>query len=1000
MTLAVNFRSMVPSKMTEKEFWERYYFRCDEDRIVREMKRRDEKLMLEKTLKSKARLKYNAAGDVIEEEPVEELGEEGDESQNQEDLLLANPFSAEIVEPVVKAKVDIPLADRLNAFRDATSKPRQSDGPRRPIDIRREIAQSADAAPDVPIVASQVIATLKGRKFKDEGAEDSSARTEGAEKEEFGDMPHRATIVSQEEQFIQESLPEVKVIHQRMLTERSAPEIGKENQSYDSLRPHSELRNIVDADQQDSLRVELSKQAKVAEISIIQDGLDRPLETAQNEWEMETYPAEKSLSDREKESVTALDGEDGPQDAEDSSRRYDEPISQARSAQGIPIVEGGSQVANRAIGDEHQAKANSMKAEEKDLIESENVMLPLSQESTEEATARDGMETKAVTDDLHASGEEFDKLTGEAAPHLAVTGLPASVTTATAETADSGAEHGTSRGSQTQESAYTELQTRDLANDQAHELDGKCKLIILISSIPGNLTQATHQKQAMAILQGYDVEAEFIDGTDPTQLERRDELFAISGILGNYPQLFVTDERGTNFLCDFEKLDAMNNSGSLATILKPLVRSSTITTSKAELDALDGESDARLNDTKSGRKMIMLVCYNSDNLAQATNEKRAMILLHELGVELEIIDGADLVHAQRQDELFAISGIHHVYPQFFITDGVETSFLGDFGLFESMYRSGDLASMLAALPTSTTLPGFSDTVSAKSAEGPSSEQECVPSREESREKLRIEGQSSSLSISSVNEREMPIRSEEGLFEYTGLDEPPVGMKRLLVLIYDTPDKALQFADQKRAMTVLHDLNIRPDYVNGAEPGQEGRQLELFLISGLEDVYPQFFLVDANNAVFFGDMKAFDSMHEQGTLASALASVIDKTNKSIEMDKRTAGEQPAPVEARPEEFYADVAEMSTEAMELAQIESKSMPAEAGTVEAGKQAAGEQSIPNEIQPENLPTEDKAESTPRADDEFLGAEIEVIPTEQGEVELKERFEERKNQRKRRSR
>lgn len=35
-TVAVHYRSMVPKKVSEKEFWERYYFRCDVDRIMAE----------------------------------------------------------------------------------------------------------------------------------------------------------------------------------------------------------------------------------------------------------------------------------------------------------------------------------------------------------------------------------------------------------------------------------------------------------------------------------------------------------------------------------------------------------------------------------------------------------------------------------------------------------------------------------------------------------------------------------------------------------------------------------------------------------------------------------------------------------------------------------------------------------------------------------------------------------------------------------------------------
>ena len=60
-----------------------------------------------------------------------------------------------------------------------------------------------------------------------------------------------------------------------------------------------------------------------------------------------------------------------------------------------------------------------------------------------------------------------------------------------------------------------------------------------------------------------------VDGADPNCRARREELFRISQIRGEYPQFFVSDTSSghTVFLCDRHEFFQANEEGELASIL-------------------------------------------------------------------------------------------------------------------------------------------------------------------------------------------------------------------------------------------------------------------------------------------------------------------------------------------------------------------------------------------------------------------------------------------------
>ncbi|KAG7341508.1 hypothetical protein IV203_023460 [Nitzschia inconspicua] len=96
---------------------------------------------------------------------------------------------------------------------------------------------------------------------------------------------------------------------------------------------------------------------------------------------------------------------------------------------------------------------------------------------------------------------------------------------------------------------------------------GENKLIMLMSTMSGRQDQKTAQDRALTILRGLQVgpdKMELIDGADPRNKERRNQLFEISGIRAQYPQFFLVDRKGKmEFLGDWDSFEMMHDSGHL-----------------------------------------------------------------------------------------------------------------------------------------------------------------------------------------------------------------------------------------------------------------------------------------------------------------------------------------------------------------------------------------------------------------------------------------------------
>ncbi|VEU34897.1 unnamed protein product [Pseudo-nitzschia multistriata] len=98
--------------------------------------------------------------------------------------------------------------------------------------------------------------------------------------------------------------------------------------------------------------------------------------------------------------------------------------------------------------------------------------------------------------------------------------------------------------------------------------------------------------------------------------------------------------------------------------------------------------------------LLVLVSSVSGSVVQTKNQNRALTMVEACGIQPEVLDASDPANALVRDELFEMSGIRGVFPQFFLVQGDRTSFFADFAELEHMNDEGTLAEWLGMeLPT-------------------------------------------------------------------------------------------------------------------------------------------------------------------------------------------------------------------------------------------------------------------------------------------------------------
>lgn len=105
------------------------------------------------------------------------------------------------------------------------------------------------------------------------------------------------------------------------------------------------------------------------------------------------------------------------------------------------------------------------------------------------------------------------------------------------------------------------------------------------------------------------------------------------------------------------------------------------------------------------------------------------------------------------------------------------------------------------------------------------------------------------------------------------DDLNPGDRRMVVLISKAITDPMQAIHQEQSLAILHDHDIEVEFVDGADPTTEEIRECLFAVSGISQVYPQFFIVDDDGMTeFLGNFEEMKQLHDNGELRSAILGI--------------------------------------------------------------------------------------------------------------------------------
>lgn len=104
--------------------------------------------------------------------------------------------------------------------------------------------------------------------------------------------------------------------------------------------------------------------------------------------------------------------------------------------------------------------------------------------------------------------------------------------------------------------AHVQVVPIDTRSSEDLKVHRKLHCIVLISSLNSSNEQEKNTRNVIAILNAKKIKQQYIDGAQEEFNTRRDELFQISGLRGQYPQVFLQhqDTQQIEFLGNYDTI--------------------------------------------------------------------------------------------------------------------------------------------------------------------------------------------------------------------------------------------------------------------------------------------------------------------------------------------------------------------------------------------------------------------------------------------------------------
>ena len=215
----------------------------------------------------------------------------------------------------------------------------------------------------------------------------------------------------------------------------------------------------------------------------------------------------------------------------------------------------------------------------------------------------------------------------------------------------------------------------DDSTDKQILVEGRKRLIVLISKGVHDYKQSANQSHALDLLSDLSVPYSIVDGMDASQREERDGLFALSGIRGNYPQIFTYEANaGHTFLGGYDWLNSQTVEDLKAIVVDNVPGSQADdVVAPVEEVVVSADSQAQVVSAPEAR-LTVLISKGVHDVSQAVKQKDCLDLLTDLSIPFAIVDGMNPSEKDKRDVLFEISGIRGNYPQIFSSASSDACF--------------------------------------------------------------------------------------------------------------------------------------------------------------------------------------------------------------------------------------------------------------------------------------------------------------------------------------